>query len=193
MATKLEIINRALIKLGERPITSSSDATGGAIRMATLFPYSVNHVANTYSWSEFIIERDITGSLNINEPVMVDGVARRVIKVLEGSTASLYQIQGGIVSSVSSSGGTVSARQLLKLRLLLQPLTQLDTQTYGPLFSDVVTSRLVYDAAGGRTSILNLLREEYNSTLATCITQDGQQGTNMNVVAYNYPIISDRD
>ncbi len=193
MATRLEIINRALVRLGERPLTTTSDGTSSALRMRTLFPASAGHVANTHSWSELTIEHAITGTLNLRAPLMVDGVARTIIKALDDGPNPLYEVRGGVLSLISSTSNTPAPRISGTLRLLLQPITEPDTVAYGPLFSDAVTARLVYDAAGGRTSILQLLRQEYDSTLATAISQDSQQGNNLNTIRYNYPIITDRD
>ena len=177
MASQTEIINAALLKLGEDPVASiDEDSAAGHLAKRT-FSMLRDAVLSSHTWN-FAIRR---ASLAVNATAPTWGytqaynlpsgpdAALRVLEVNgEDETTGKWKVEGRtIVTDLSTP---------LEIRYIAR------TDIYGdypPLFSEALASRLAYEWAigiDGHVQDRQIFGREYREKIAEARSADGQEG-----------------
>jgi hypothetical protein len=182
MASKVQICNMALSRLGASTITSLTDNTTEAKLCNTLFNDLADRVMIQGSWAT-TIKRVVlakttttpTYGFSSEFQLPVDPKALKIISIDEDIPGSIeYKIEGDKLLSDEAA---------MKIKYVAQ-LT--DTQDYGPALTEAVevllTSYLAIPIAGDR-SLAEKLRQEYVQIVSHNLAIDGQQGSKDTVIS----------
>jgi len=182
MASKVQICNMALSRLGASTITSLTDNTTEAKLCNTLFDDLADRVMVQGSWTTTIFRAAL--ALTTNTPsfgfsyefqLPVDPLCLKVLDINEAKPGTLeYRIEGDKLLCDSS---TIKIRYIGKLT---------DTEEYGPLLTEAIelllASYLAFPITGDRM-IAQSMREEYSIFLANNLAVDGQQGSKDKIIS----------
>lgn len=182
MASKIQICNMALSRLGASTITSLTDGTPEARLCNTLFNDLADRVMIQGSWSTTIKRAELASTGNTPEfdfsyeyQLPVDPLCLKVLHVNEVNPGSVdFRIEGDKLLCDEST---------IKIKYIGQ-LT--DTSEYGPLLTECIeillASYLALPLTGDKT-LAQALKKEYADMLSHHLAIDGQQGSKDMVVS----------
>lgn len=182
MASKVQICNMALSRLGASTITSLTDNTSEAKLCNTFFDDLADRVMIQGSWTSTVQRASLARTTNTPSfgftyefQLPVDPKCLKVLNIYEDAPGSVdYRIEGDKLLSDSST---------VKIRYIAQ-LT--DTEDYDPLLTEAVevllASYLALPLAGDK-GLADRLKREYFEMVGHNLAIDGQQGSKELVVA----------
>ena len=182
MASKVQICNLALSRLGASTITALTDNTTEAKLCSTFFDDLAERVMMQGSWATTINRATLNKTTNTPSyeytyeyQLPVDPKCIKVLGVNEDEPGDTeYRIEGDKILTDASS---------LKIRYISK-LT--DTADYGPALTEAVETLLASYLAlpiAGDKGLAEALKEEYRSIVTLNLGIDGQQGSKENVTA----------
>lgn len=174
MASKVQICNMALSRLGARSIVSLEEGTNEANLCSTLFDDIAERVMVQGSWTTTI--KRVGLARTINTPTFgysaefqlpVDPKCLKVLNVNDSNAQTDYRIEGDKLLCNESS---VKIRYIGKIT---------NTSDYGPLLTEAVelllASYLAYPLTGN-ASLADRVKAEYAEALMNNLAVDNQQG-----------------
>lgn len=177
MASQVEIINMALLRIGSQRITSINDQTSSGQQVKAIYDLCVDFVINTYNWNS--CKRRATLNRLVDAPAFEWSYQYqlptnpKLLKVLEIYVSSgvepAYAIEGDKLLTNASS---VNLKYLAKLT---------NSEDFGQYLTETIISRLAYELAYSQTgsaSVKERLQQEYLMTLQNNSTLDSQQDYN---------------
>lgn len=182
MASKVQICNMALSRLGANNIVSLGDNTPEAKLCSTLFDDLARRVMINGSWTSTIKRASLAKTTNTpafgydNEfQLPVDPKCLKVLDINEDVPGdNPYQIEG---DKLLTDDSTCKIRYIAELT---------DTQSYGPMLTEAIeillASYLAIPITGNRTLAAEL-KKEYAEILMNNLAVDNQQGTKQEVVS----------
>lgn len=188
MASKVQICNMALSRLGATTISSLTDNTPEAKLCNTIFDTLAKRTMVQGSWATTI--KRVALAQTSNTPAFgysyeyqlpVDPLCLKVLNINEDSPVTPYSIEG---DKLLIDDSTVKIRYIGYLT---------DPEDYGPLLTEAIEINLAAYLAMPITGDKNLsisLREEYMAVLMNNLAIDGQQGSKQEVIADD--LIEDR-
>lgn len=176
---KNKIINKALVKLGARPITSISDGTDEAETMENLYEMALRSILSECLWT-FATKRLLLTQLSEtipwnNEKETLSYIYQRppdAIRCFETNDSDAYWREEGdtIVSDTSGLG--------VKYTFYMT-----DSSKYRPSFADALSDRLAYEAAypilNSRSKTEDILQIYEGISLPKAMSDNAQTGTPM--------------
>jgi len=181
MASKVQICNMALSRLGANTVTSLTDNTTEAKLCNTLFDDLADRVMMQGSWTTTITRTSLAKTTNTpsfeytNEfQLPVDPKCLKVLNVNDDEAMTDFRIEG---DKLLTDNSTVKIRYIAQLT---------DTEDYGPMLTEAIevllASYLALPIAGDR-GLAQALKQEYAELLNNNLAVDGQQGSKDYVVA----------
>lgn len=174
MASKVQICNMALSRLGARSIVSLDEGTNEANLCSTLFDDIAERVMVQGSWTTTI--KRVGLALTTDTPsfgyafsfqLPVDPKCLKVLNVNDTNAATDYRIEGDRLLCNDSS---VKIRYIGKLT---------NTSDYGPLLTEAIelllASYLAYPLTGN-ASMADRVKAEYSEVIMNNLAVDNQQG-----------------
>lgn len=175
MASKVQICNLALSRLGANILTSLGDRTPEADLCSTFFDDLADRAMLQGSWSSTIKTAALAATtttppdFSSEFQLPVDPKALRVLNVIEDKPGEIiYRIRGDKLVTDESS---ITIRYIGRLT---------DTEAYGPLLTEAIeillTSYLALPITG-QASLATRFKEEYLAMIDNNLALDGQQGS----------------
>ena len=188
MASKPQICNMALSRLGASTITSLTDATTEAKLCNTLFDDLADRVMIQGSWATTIKREELARTVETPEFGFTYAfqlpTSPKCLKVLNVNTSVPgdieYKIEGDKLLTDESS---IKIRYIGRLE---------DTEDYGTLLTEAVEILLASYLAmsiTGDSRLAARLREEYQAIISLNLAIDGQQGSKGDVVANDLTVV----
>jgi hypothetical protein len=181
MASKVQICNMALSRLGAATITALTDNTTEAKLCNTLFSDLANRAMVQGSWTTTIKRASLAKTTNTptfeytNEfQLPVDPLCLKVLNVDDLDYKTDYRIEGDKLLTDNSS---------VKIRYIAQ-LT--DSEDYGPLLTEAIEVLLASYLAlpiSGDKNLAARLKEEYFQLVSNNLAIDGQQGSKATLIS----------
>lgn len=171
MASKVEICNRALIRLGEKTITSLTEDTTPAKLCNILYDQVRKELLRLHPWNFAIARADLAQYEDGPEfgYLYYYAIPSDCIRVLELDDINVtFKIEG---SKLLSDSDEV---------LILYIKDEEDVTKFDSLFSTCLALKLGVElsyALSGTANITTALQEEYNRLLREAKLRDGQEGT----------------
>ena len=182
MATKIEIWNMALARLGAATVTADTDTTQEANLCNAFYDEIRDRATVQGSWSTAIFRTSLASTgvtpsfeYSYEFQLPVDPRCLKVLTVDENSPgAEPFAIEGDKLYSDSSS---VKIKYIGRIE---------DEEDFGPLLTEAIeillASYLAYPLTGDR-GVADRLRQEYFGVSANNLAVDGQQGSKQTVVS----------
>lgn len=177
MASKVQLCNRALLRLGAARITSLTDGTQEATLCNLLFNDIADEVMSSGSWSACIrraslnaTSTDPTYGYDYEFQLPTNPVCLRVLSTEdeEENEYEEYAIEG---DKLLSDALLVNIKYIARIT---------DTQSYGTLLSNCIVSRLAAELAypiTGQAKVMQSLMEQYYRDMQMSLSLDGSQGS----------------
>ena len=175
MASKVDICNFALSRLGSSSITSLTDNTIEAKACNLLYDDLADEVMVEGEWTTTVVRTDLAQTTNtptyefsLEYQLPVSPFALRVLSIDEGIPgANNYRIEGDkLLTNLTS----VNIRYIGRIT---------DTQQYGVLLQRAIVARLALELSyrlTGDKAFSATLQDQYNNVLASNLSADNQQG-----------------
>lgn len=174
MASKVQICNMALARLGAYQIVSLTEGTNEANLCNTLFDDVAERVMVQGSWTTTIKRVSLARTVNVPSfgyqyeyQLPVDPRCLKVLNVNDNSARTDYRIEG---DKLLCDESTVSIRYIALLT---------NTSEYGPLLTEAVelllASYLAYPLTG-KSEMAERMKMEYNERMLNNLALDNQQG-----------------
>jgi hypothetical protein len=175
MASKVQICNMALSRLGARSIVSLDEGTNEANLCNTLFDDIAERVMVQGSWTTTIKRVGLPRTVNTPSfgygyeyQLPVDPKCLKVLNVNDSSIRTDYRIEG---DKLLCDDDTVKIRYIAKLT---------NTSDYGPLLTEAIelllASYLAYPLTGNG-AMADRMKAEYSEILMNNLAVDNQQGS----------------
>lgn len=182
MASKVQICNMALSRLGASTITSLTDNTTEAKLCNTLFDDLADRAIIQGSWATTIKRAELARTTTTPEyeysyefQLPTDPKCLKVLDINESSPGTEpYRIEG---DKLLTDNDTIKIRYIGRLT---------DTEDYGVLLTEAVEILLASYLAmpiSGDARLASTLREEYANIITLNLAIDGQQGSKELVIA----------
>lgn len=175
MASKVEIVNAALIQLAAEPIISLSDPIPSAILADRIYDIVVEYVLGEGEWSKAKFRTQLnltttTPEYEFNNEFQLPN-SPKFLKII-----SLNELSPGDIEHAIEGDKLLTDEGSVKITYIGFIS---DTEAYGPYITESVVNRLSVQMCYALTSNRNLvqdLRNQYETTLRDCLSKDGQQG-----------------
>ena len=188
MASKVQICNLALSRLGAAIITSLTDGTTEANLCSTFFDDLAKRAMVQGSWTTTIRRVELAKTTNTPAyefssefQLPVDPKCLRLLEINESlAGATPHAIEG---DKLLTNGSTVKIKYIGELT---------DTEDYGPLLTEALEILLASYLAHPITGSASLARElkgEYFELVARNLAIDGQQGTKQKIEAEDLIVV----
>ena len=175
MASKVEICNSALQRVGATRITALTDGTEEAVSCNTIYDIIADEVMSSGAFSSTV--RRVALAQTATTPVYeftyeyqlpVDPKCLKVLSI-DGATPSSipYAVEG---DKLLTDETTVNIKYVTRLS---------STESYGPYLTKAIISRLASELAyrfAGTQSLKDSLMAQYQLDLATALAEDSLQG-----------------
>jgi len=171
MASKVEICNRALEKLGAGSITSLADDTVEARACALLFDTARDAVLRRYAWN-FAVKRTNLAALAAAPSWGFDAaypLPADCLRVLEVQDDDAWAVEEGNI--LSDVGDPIYIRYIAQIT---------DTAQFDPLFVEALASKLAYEMAEHLTQSStkkDQAAKDFAATLLEAARTDGLEST----------------
>ena len=191
MSARIDIVNAALVQLGEKPITSLEDDSNSALVMKTIYFIARNAILEDANWT--FATKDFTPALNADPPAFgwpyayaIPSDIMRVFAVYRGYIGPYYGNYGQMPEFPQSAHVIVGNNIYSQDNpIYCKGIRTMDDEGgYSPLFEDGFAQKLAYMAAPALTqsnSKRDFALGLYMGIIARAKTRDGMQNTTQRI------------
>ncbi len=183
--TKVDIINYALIKIGDSMISSPTENTPRAKTMNLLFDGIRDDLLRSNPWNFAIKQTGLAA--NPTAPVFgyetAYDIPNDLIKMLSTEDNISFVIEGRQI--LTDTSGTLNIRYVHRVT---------DETLFDPMFTQVLKAKLAFEASLRLTSDLTLqqlLRRELDEIVIEAKAEDGKEDDSRRPVDYGWEISRD--